>query len=428
MTLTLTQSFAMNIQKVVSDKGIEAWLVEDHTVPLIALQFGFRSGAATDPAGKEGLANIVAATLDEGAGDLPSHDFQQRMEELAMKLSFSASLDSFTGDLQTLTVNRAAAFDLLRLALTQPRFEAADVERMRAATISRLTMEKNDPDTVAANRWFKLAFGDHPYARPPKGTPESVPAIMPDDLRAFVKAAFARNNLKVAVVGDIKPEELKAELDRIFGGLPEKASTPEIPEVVLPKGERIEVIPMAVPQSVVNFGLPGIKRNDPDFVAAYVMNYILGGGGFASRLTHEVREKRGLAYSVHSYLYPLKKGGVFLGGVGTENKSVKVSLDVIRAELARMAAEGPTAEELENAKRYLTGSFALRFNSGAKIAGQLLANQMENLGMDYIEKRNGLVEAITLADLKRVAGRLLNSKDFLVIAVGQPEGLAATTN
>lgn len=428
MTLTLTQTFAMNIQKVVSPKGIEAWLVESHNIPLIAVRFGFKNGAANDPAGKEGLANFAATVLDEGAGDLPSREFQKRLEELAIKISFHATLDNFTGDLQTLSANRAAAFDLLRLALTEPRLEAADVERMRAAIAAQLINESTEPDSVAMKRWFELAFGGHPYARPPKGTPESVKAITRDDLRAFIKNGFARNNLKVAVVGDITADELKQALDSVFGALPEQSALPEIPEASVTRGERTEVTPMAVPQSAVNFGMAGLKRSDPDFIPAYILNYILGGGGFASKLTHEVREKRGLAYSVYTYLYPMSKGGVFLGGVGTENKSVKVSLDVIREQLAKMASEGPSEEDLENAKRYLTGSFALRFDSSSKIAGEMLSNQFEGLGIDYFEKRNGLVEAVTAADLKRVASRLLNTQDFLVAIVGQPEGVISTVN
>ncbi len=423
--LALSQSFAMQIQKVVSARGVEAWLVEEHQTPLIAMQFGFKAGAAHDPADKAGLAYFVSGTLDEGAGDLPSRQFQQRMEDLATKLSFNAGLDTFTGSLQTLTAKKRESFDLLRMALTTPRFEAADVERIRSQILSSIINENKEPETIAGREWFKLAFPSHPYSRPLKGLAESVQTIMPEDLLSFVSKAFARDNLKIAVVGDITADELKVALDLIFGDLPEKSSLPPIAETSLPKGRQTKVITMANSQSVAQFGVQGLKRKDEDFIPAFILNYILGGGGFASTLMIEVREKRGLAYSVYSYLYPLDKAGLLIGGVATENKSVKQSLDVIEAELARLAKEGPKPEDLENAKQYLTGSFALRFDSGVKIAGQLLSTQLEDLEIDYIEKRNELINAVTIEDMKRVAARLLNSTDMITTVVGQPDGIVS---
>ncbi len=422
---TLSQSFAMQIQKVVSAQGIEAWLVEDHQAPLIAMQFGFKAGAAQDPADKSGLAYFVSGTLDEGAGDLPSRQFQQRTEELATKLSFDAALDSFTGSLQTLTANKRESFDLLRLALTKPRFEIDDVERIRAQILSSIINDNKEPENIASREFLKLAFQSHPYSRPLKGEAESVKTIMSSDLRSFVARAFARDNLKISVVGDINAEELKTALDTVFGDLPAKSSLPPVAEAAFPKGRQTKVLTMANPQSVVQFGLQGFKRKDEDFIPAFILNYVLGGGGFASTLMIEVREKRGLAYSVYTYLYPLDKAGLLLGGVATENKSVKQSLDVIEEELARLAKDGPDAETLENAKQYLTGSYALRFDSGVKIAGQLLGTQMEDLGIDYIAKRNDLINAVTIADMKRVAVRLLNTRDMIITVVGEPEGVVS---
>ena len=246
------------------------------------------------------------------------------------------------------------------------------------------------------------------------------------DLKGYVKRNFARDNLKVSVVGDITPDQLKKVLDDVFGGLPEKAELKTVPEARLPAGER-KVIPMEVPQSVATFGAEGLKRKDKDFIAAYVLNYIIGGGGFSSKLMEEVREKRGLAYSVYSYLQPFQKAAVFLGGVATENKALAESIKVIETELARVAKEGPTADELENAKRYLTGSYALNFDTSANIAAQLLGVQIEDLGIDYFDKRNAMVEAVTLEDIKRVADRLIKPGNLIVTVVGQPEGMTSAT-
>ena len=413
---------AMQIQKVVSPKGIVAWLVEEHTLPLLAIQFGFEGGSAQDPAGKEGLAFFTSGMLDEGAGDIDSQAFQEKLEDLAIEISFDASRDVMAGGLKTLTKNKDEAFRLLRLVLTEPRMDPDAVERIREQIFSAIKMENEDPERIAANAWFAQVFAGHPYGTPAKGGLESARSIGQADLKGFVKRNFARDNLHVAVVGAISAAELAAALDGIFGGLPEKADLTAIPEAPWRPKTPSQVIPLNVPQSVVTFGQPSLKRKDEDFIPAYILNYIIGGGGFSSTLMSEVREKRGLAYSVYTYLYPLQRAGMMLGGVATRNEAVKESIDVIKQELGRMAADGPTTEELENAKRYLTGSYALRFSSSAKIADILLWLQIEGLGIDYIDKRNQLIEAVTLADIKRVS-KLIKPEDLVITIVGQPEGL-----
>ena len=423
--LVIEPAQAMNIQKVVSPKGIEAWLVEDHTLPIIALQFGFEGGATQDAPGKEGTAHFVSGMLDEGAGDIESERFQERLEELAIDFSFEASRDAFTGGLKTLTKNRDEAFNLLRLALSQPRMDPEAVDRVREQILSSIKMDDEDPEKVSSNAWFKRVFDGHPYASPVKGTLESVGSLQSEDLKTFVKSTFARDHLKIAVVGDIGAADLSKALDVVFGDLPEKAKLRAVPEAEWRVGASSHVIPVAVPQSVVTFGQPGLKRKDPDFISAYILNYIIGGGGFSSTLMQEVREKRGLAYSVYTYLYPLDRAAIFLGGVATKNEAVSQSINVIREELGRIAEKGPTAEELENAKRYLTGSYALRFDSSTKIANTLLWVQIEELGIDYVERRNSEIEAITLADVKRVAGQLIKPGNLIITVVGQPVGLTS---
>ncbi|WP_246742977.1 M16 family metallopeptidase [Rhodomicrobium vannielii] len=413
----------MQIQKVVSKKGIEAWLVEDHSRPILSLQFAFKGGSTQDPDGKSGVATFVSGMLDEGAGDLDSSGFQKRLEELAAKMSFSANYDNFSGSFQTLTQNREDAVKLLRAALNDPHFDADDANRIREQLLANLRLEEKDPDKVSSIEWYKLAFGAHPYGRSSNGTVESIVSITPDDLKAYRKRIFARDNLKVAVVGDIDAKQLGDLLDTVFGDLPEKADVKLVPEVTLANVSKQRVVAMPNPQSVVQFGFQGLKRKDPDFIPAFILNYVVGGGGFSSKLMQEVREKRGLAYGVYTYLYPLDHAGIFAGGVATENKSVAQSLDLIRAELERVSKEGLTETELRQAKDYLIGSYALRFDTSAKIAAQLLAIQLDGLGADYIERRNGEIEAVTVADVKRVAKRLLEPKNLIVTVVGEPEGV-----
>jgi zinc protease len=421
-SISSTSAQAMNIQKVVSSKGIEAWLVEDHTLPLLALQFGFPGGTSQDRAGKEGVAYFVSGMMDEGAGDLKSEAFQERVEDLAIDFSFDASRDAFTGGLKTLTKNRGEAFRLLKLALTQPRMDQDAVDRVREQITASIKMDAEDPEKLASAAWFKLVFDGHPYANPVKGTTESIASVTPQDLKDYVRATFSRERLNVAVVGDINAEELKKALDEVFGDLPEKSQLRNVPEAEWRTQASSQVIQLAVPQSVVTFGQPGPKRKDPDFTAAYILNYIIGGGGFSSTLMQEVREKRGLAYSVYTYLYPLDRAGILLGGVATKNEAVAQSISVIQEELARIANNGPTPDELENAKRYLTGSYALRFDSSVKIANTLLWIQIEELGIDYIDKRNAVVDAVSLDDVKRVAAKLIKPGNLVITVVGQPVG------
>ena len=418
---------AMKIEHVKSPGGLEAWLVRETKVPLLALRFAFEGGSSQDPAGKEGAANFMASTLDEGAGDLDALAFQTRMEELAMRLSFDDGRDSLYGSFETLSANRAEAVKVLKLAVNQPRFDGEAVERVRKQILSNLAFAARDPDRVADKAWYAAAFPGHPYGRPATGTPQTVATIAAADLKAFHQRVFARDNLKVVAVGDITAAELGALLDDVFGALPAKAALVPVPRAAPKAGGALDIVEMDVPQSVAIFGLGAMARKDADFMPAFVLNQILGGGGFASRLMEEVREKRGLAYSVYSYVAPFRHASIFAGGVATKNEEIGQSLDVIKAELKRMADDGPTPTELANAKSYLTGSYALRFDTNAKIANQLLGILQEDLGIDYIDRRNKEIEAVTLEDVKRVAKRLLKADDLIVTVVGKPKNLKPRT-
>ncbi len=423
LALVPVPALAVNVEKVVSPGGIEAWLVQDHANPIIAMDVAFAGGSSVEA--KPGLANMMASLLDEGAGAYDSQAFQGRLEDLSIGLAFRAGRDELSGSLKTLTENRDAAFDMFRLALTQPRFDKEPVERIRAQILAGLTRELQNPNTVAQRAWSKAAFGQHAYGRPANGTPEAVKALKAAELKAHAKTWLSRQDLIVGVVGDITPDQLAPLLDKTFGALPAAHPPIKVAETSIATG-KVVVENRPIPQSVAVFGLPGIKRDDPDWYAAYVMNYILGGGGFSSRLTEEVREKRGLAYSVYSYLLPLDHAGIVIGGVATQNAKIKQSLDLIRQELTRMAEQGPDQTELTDAKTYLTGSFPLSLDSTAAIAGLLVSMQSNHLGIDYLEKRNALIEAVSMDQVKAAAKRLLDPQKLVVVVVGQPEGVTST--
>lgn len=417
-------AMAMKIDRVVSPGGIEAWLVQDHTIPALSLAFTFRGGAALDPAGKAGTASLLGSMLTEGAGDLDSAKFQGTLEDMSISIGFDAGLDTFSGSLRSLTETLPTGERLLQLALTQPRFEAVDLARVKTRTITGLRRAAEEPRTIAGQTWMAKAFPGHPYGRPARGTPDSVEGLTADDLRTFKAARLARDNLFVGASGDITPEALGQLIDRVFSGLPARAAAATIPDAAPQNLGQTIVVRRDVPQSVVTFGQAGVKRDDPDFYAATLVNYILGGGGFNSRLMNEVREKRGLAYSVSSYLAPYDHTALFMGSTATENARVKESVQVIRQEWKRMYDEGPTADELTNAKTYLNGSFPLQLDSMPSIARLLVAIQYDHLGIDYVDRRNGLINAVTLADAKRVAQRLLVPDKLLDVVVGEPQGFA----
>jgi zinc protease len=415
---------AAKIQHLTSPGGIEAWFVQDATVPLIAMEYSFAGGAAQDPKDKPGVANLVGDLLDEGSGDLDSKAFHERLDRRAIELSFSATRDTFRGSLRMLRDNKDEAFDLLRMALTSPHFDTADVERVRSQVISGLRRDTTNPTALASRKFLEIAFGDHPYGRQTSGTLESVPTITIADMKDYVGRVLARDTLKVAVVGDVDPATLGKLLDHTFGSLPAKARLAPVPDIEAAPPPQRAFVPLDVPQTVITFGGPGVKRSDPNFMAAYVVNHILGGGGLSSRLYREVREKRGLAYSVFESLLWMEHSAVFIGNTGTRADRAGDTLNAVESEVRRIAEEGPTQKELDEAKSYLKGSQMLALDTSSKLAQALLQYQQDKLPIDYIEKRNAIVDAVTLDDAKQAARRLWG-QGLLTVVVGRAPQAAA---
>ncbi|WP_377828202.1 M16 family metallopeptidase [Bradyrhizobium lupini] len=418
---------ATKIQRLVSSCGIVAWFVQDATVPLIAMQYAFRGGATQDPTDKPGVGYMVSGLLGEGSGDLDSQTFHERLDRRAIELNFGSTRDDLRGALRTLEHNRDEAFDLLRIALTSPRFDVADVERIRASMLANLRHASTDPSSLANRKFLEVAFNDHTYAREARGTIESVPKIEVADLKGYVRRVMAKDTLKIAVVGDVDPEALCKLLDRTFGGLPALAESTPVPDVVAAKPPQRVFIPLDVPQTVVTFGGPGVRRSEPDFMAAYVVNHILGGTGLTSRLFREVREKRGLAYSVHERLVWMDHSAIFVGNSGTRADRADETVEQIENQARRIAEEGPTQQELDDAKSYLRGSQMLALNTSSKFARTLLQHQLDKLPIDYVKQHNAVVDAVTLEDAKRAAQRLWGQGLLTIIVGRSPMGAARST-
>lgn len=417
---------AIDIQRVVSPRGIEAWLVEDHRVPVISLQMAFRGGSALDPAGKEGLSQMVAALLDEGAGSLDSQEFQRKLEDYSIRMSFSASTDSFGGSLSTLSQNRAVAFDMMRMAITLPRFDEGPRDRIESQMLANIQAGAENPRRIASETFYRIAYPNHAYGRAAQGTKRSLQKITKQDLENYVNTRFGRDRLVVAVVGDITANDLKPLLDVAFADVRGKTDPIDLTRVAPQVNGGVYIVPKKIPQSVITFGHAGIMRKDPDYYVAYVLNSIFGGGGLTSKLMEEVREKRGLVYSVYTSLVPYDRSALMTGGAATMNERVGETVDIIRREWAELRDKGVSDKDLEDAKTFLTGSFLTQIGSSGRMASLLLGIQLENLGIDYIDQRNGYINAVTQDDIHRVAKRLLEPDKLTFVIVGAPEGVTAT--
>lgn len=416
----------IDIKEVRSPGGITAWLVEDHTVPVIAVEFGFLdAGGKQDPTDKQGLAQLASNMLDEGAGELDSQGFQGELENLSVRLRFSAGRDHFSGSFKTLSRNKARAFELLKLALTQPRFDSEPLGRMKIANQSRVKGSMTQPDWIATRIQNDRIFEGHPYGRNNGGTLSSLEAIKAEDLRGFMKR-LGRNNVRVSVAGDITAGELVAVLDSVFGALPE-ASIPEDKPIILSNPGKTYLHVKDIPQTVIEMVQPGISRKDPDYHTAQVMNFILGSSGFGSRLTEEVREKRGLTYGIFTYLMDYEDVQAFHVSTSTVTESVGEVIGLIRAEWKKMAETDISEKELSDARSYLIGSLPLSMTSTDKIAGLMLSLQMDELPVDYLDERQKKIEKTTVADVRRVAQKLLKPELFTTVLVGKKESAQDAT-
>jgi zinc protease len=417
------RSRAETVQQIVTPGGVKAWLVESYAVPLVALEFAVRGGAAQDPVGKAGLASMLGGLLDEGAGPYDARAFHRMIDDLAVHIGFSADRDSLSGHVQTLSRNVDKAFELLRLAVNDARLDQDAIERVRSQLAAGLKRDANDPDAMVAKAFRESAFPNHPYGRSARGELDTLDKITRDDLDAMRGRIFARGDLKIAVVGAIDAATLSARLDEVFGGWPQQGKLEKVQPIEIHNLGAREVVALDVPQTTMRFGRQGVARKDPDHFPAIVVNHILGGGVFTARLFREVREKRGLAYSVYTQLNEYDECPMLLGGTSTKNERAVESLQVIEQQFRDLSHEGPTEDELDKAKKFLTGSYALRFDTSTKIASQLVNLQLDELEPSYLDERNARIEAVTMADARRVAKRLLGEGELLVAMAGRPVGV-----
>lgn len=412
----------LDIKTVTSEKGVTAWLVEDHSVPIVSLKFMFiGAGAINDPADKQGLSQILSNTLDEGAGELDSKTFQAKLNDHSISLGFNSSRDNFGGSVKTLSKYQDTAFELLGLALTQPRFDADPVARMIESNLVRIRSNMTDPEWMNARLTNAVLFEGHPYAMNTGGTLSSLPKITPDDLRAKFKGQFGRDRLIVAAAGDITKDQLAAALDKIFGRIPATSVVQEVKDIEVSKGAEVTLYKQDIPQTVINMVMPGVNHSDPDYNVAEVVDFILGSAGFGSRLTEEIREKRGLTYGIYSDLSEMRHTSLLTIGSATKNESVQDVIDLTKHVIKELKVKPITEKELKDAKSYLVGSVPLQLTSTDRISGTMISLQHDKLPPDYLDIRQRKIEAVTVEDVSRVAQSMLSHPNLKIILVGNPK-------
>jgi zinc protease len=401
------------ITEIKAFDGIKAWLVEEHSIPFVTLEIRFKGGATLDRVGKRGSVYFMSALLNEGADDLDASAFAMEMERLAVELDINVYQDSLSISFKFLTENKNDSINLLKKALTKPRFDQEPIERVRDQVLSILKSNAKDPRKIASKVFFENVFGSHPYGSMKDGNLQSVLSLNREDILNAYHDVFNRNQIFISAVGDITPKELRDLLNEVVEEIP--ANPVKITDQAIYK-----LSGGNTPQSVTIFGHGGIKRTDKDFFSAYVLTHILGGSGFGSRLMTELREKNGLTYGVSAYLASWEKADLILGQFASSNNKVMEAISIVRKEWAALAERGVTADELQDAKTFLTGAYPLRFDGNSRIARILVGMQSQGLPIDYIRTRNAEVNSVTIEDIKRVSTRILKEKNLYFVIVGRP--------
>ena len=409
-------------KRIVLENGMVLLLSERHTIPSVTINMLIKAGQVLEPSDKAGLAHITAGLLTEGTKKRSSSQIAEEIEFVGGGIGASGGDDSASVNLTILKKDLDLGLDILSDILLNPVFSEEEIIRKVRETKASIEKEKENPSAVAGKEFAKTVFGDHPYGRPTEGLPETLDRIVRDDIVKFHAAHYIPNNTIMAVVGDVTEKEIVSKLNRYLKDWKKREVVNPVFPPVKPLSQKIvKPIDKKITQANIVLGHIGIERENPDYYAAYVMNYILGGGGFTSRLMDNIRDNKGLAYDVHSYFAPMKHSGYFNVGVQTKNESAKVAIEEVLKEMERIRSVSVTDKELEDAKAYLTGSFPLKLDTNKKIAGMLTAIEFFNLGLDYPDRYPKMINSLTKDDILKVARRYLNTDNYIMVVVGDLE-------
>ncbi len=415
------------IQEIITKNGLKIWHIEDNSLPIIAVKFMFKdSGTALDPKNQQGLARMLSNTMDEGAAELNSNDFQKLLSNNSITLRFNTNRDAFSGNLITLTRNKDMAFDLLKKAINEPRFDDEPVLRMRDANISRIKSSISNPDWITARIMNDVAFQNHPYAQNSGGTISGLSSISSKNLKDFKNSFITKDKIIIATAGDITPDDLSNKIDDVFANLPNRKINNSISNTTLSNSNKVYLFKKDIPQTFIEIMLPTFDERHPDHYTLQILNYIYGGAGFGSRLMAEAREKNGLTYGIYSSLQNFDYADTMRISTSTKNESAKKMLDIIKDEMIKLQTELVGEKELNDAKSYIIGSMPLALKSTSDLAGIALSLQFENKPIDYLDTYADKINAVNAYDIQRLAKTILNPSNMVTVLVGKPENIDNT--
>ncbi|MBS4096461.1 MAG: insulinase family protein [Sulfuricella sp.] len=401
------------------DNGVRVYFVENHDLPLLDISVDFSAGYSRDPADKAGRAALAHHMLARGAGGLNEEEISKRMADVGAQLSGGFDADRAGVGLRTLSSarERDQALDVMARIIQQPEFPESVIQREKARTIAGIKEAETQPDHIAAKTFMALLYGKHPYGLQSSGEVATVSALTRQDLQDFYRDHYRADNAQVAIMGDVTAEQARAIVTQLTAKLPRGNAAQPLPPVALKIKAETRRIAHPATQAHILMGIPGIKRDDPDYFALYVGNYVLGGGGFDSRLIDEVRQKRGLAYSAYSYFMPMKQEGPFQIGLQTKRDQADQALAVVRDTVRRYVAEGPSEAELKQAKNNIIGGFPLRIDSNRKILDYLVAIGFYGLPLSYLDDFSAKVEKVSVADIKAAFARRVDPDAMVTVLV-----------
>jgi zinc protease len=411
-------AFALDVKRTVLDSGLTLLTVERRNLPVVKVAISLRAGSLMEPAEKAGLANLAASLLTEGTETRTSREISEAIEFVGGSIGAGGGDDYSTISLSVLKKDIELGFDLLSDIILHPSFPEDELNKKRERIKAGLKAREEDPGFVASKEFKKAVFGSHPYGRLVSGTEETLDAISREDIASFHSAYYVPNSAIMAVVGDISAAEVTALMERYLSGWHREDIEKNRLLPLNQKRERKTVtVDKDLTQATVKLGHLGVSRNNPDYYALSVMNYILGGGGFASRLMLNIREEKGLVYDIHSFFAADKYGGSFQVGLKTKNESANVAIKEVLEEIKRIRTIPVTDEELSDAQSFLTGSFPMRIETSSRIASFLVAVEYYDLGVEYIDNYPSYINSISKVDVMRVAKKYLDDGEFTLVVV-----------
>ncbi len=427
-SMTQPQASHVRIQVLETKLGLKIWFVHTPNIPVISAAIAFKNaGVASDPKGKSGLTMLLAELLQEGVGEMPATAYKKYLLEKNITMTIGASSDTFNIAFRSVKENAQDVFDLLKQTLTQPRFDPDAQNRAKQQILTELMQATHSENAIASDQFNQQAFPNHPYGKSLRATISELPQITVDDFKKFMADRLGRDQLVLSIAGDIDPETLKELVDKTFQPLAEKATPIDVGFVDPVCDGTVKVISMDIPQSAIIFYQPGLSRQDPDFYAAYLLSKIVGDGEFHSRLWDEVREKRGLTYGIGMDLLWHKNTHYLMGHTSTKNQSVQETLNIIKEQWRLVVEKGIREDELKFVKERLMGGYPLGFSSTGRIVALMRSYQLDGLDADFINRRNNLIEKVTLDDVNRVAKKLFQPEKLTFIVVGSPQNLNSSS-